>query len=121
MINFKLDGRIIPKARPRVFKKRAYLPQNYRAWKDASALFFQKELKRQGWTNFWDENGIDVSIVFIGKHKGDLDNLAGAILDALVDSGVIPDDSLKWVKKLSAIHLPGETLFTEINLSPFHP
>ena len=49
-----------------------------------------------------------------GGQRGDLDNIAGAILDALVQSGVLLDDRLSVVHKLSISHhrerSPGATI-----------
>jgi Holliday junction resolvase RusA-like endonuclease len=44
-----------------------------------------------------------VAILLQGKHsrRGDADNIAGAILDALVQAGVLKDDSLIHVKGLA--------------------
>lgn len=43
----------------------------------------------------------EVAIFIGGKQIGDLDNIAGAILDALVQSGVLLDDRISVVHKLS--------------------
>lgn len=64
---FKLEGRITPKARPRLGNGRAFLPKNYRDWKD-------------------------------------LDNLAGACLDALVQAGILADDRLQLIPSLAVRH-----------------
>jgi Endodeoxyribonuclease RusA len=46
----------------------------------------------------------EVSIAIGGKQRGDLDNIAGAILDALVQSGILIDDRISVVSKLSIEH-----------------
>lgn len=43
----------------------------------------------------------EIAITLMGLHRGDLDNLAGAVLDALVSAKIIRDDSCKYVSKLS--------------------
>lgn len=94
-----LNGEIVPKARPRGTPNgRHYLPKNYREWKEAAIW----ELKQQ-------HNGmaiavpVGVEIILLGKHRrrGDADNIAGAILDAMVQAGILVDDNLSRVPSLS--------------------
>ena len=94
-----LQGPIVPKARPRVSRGRAYLPPKYRQWKLGAIA----EFKRQ-----WGARGaitvpVAISISLRGKHsrRGDLDNVAGSILDALQDAGVLRNDNSKAVPSLS--------------------
>ena len=58
-----------------------------------------------------------MQIEIYGKgQRGDLDNLAGAVLDALVQAMVIVDDSIGHVAGLNVLHLPtkgqAETIVT---------
>lgn len=95
---FTLTDPIIPKARPRgTSTGRHYLPDNYRQWKD-SAIW---ELQRQ------HQGGaiavpVKIEITLKGKHsrRGDADNIAGAILDAMVQAGIIKDDNLTRIPSL---------------------
>jgi Endodeoxyribonuclease RusA len=41
-----------------------------------------------------------------GKQRGDLYNIAGAILDALVQSGILLDDRISVVSNLSIEYFP---------------
>jgi Holliday junction resolvase RusA-like endonuclease len=94
-----LYGEIVPKARPRSGANgRHYLPQNYRDWKDNAV----RELKAQH-TGTAIANPVCVDIVLMGKHsrRGDGDNIAGSIWDAMVQAGILPDDNLKHVPGLS--------------------
>jgi Holliday junction resolvase RusA-like endonuclease len=75
---FKLSGRVTPKARPRVSRKKAYLPSNYRLWRNTALV----ELHEQS-RPIIPLTSASIGIQFFGSHKGDLDNLAGAVLDAL--------------------------------------
>jgi Holliday junction resolvase RusA-like endonuclease len=95
---FWLAGRIVPKARPRLSSGRAILPQNYREWKNGAiaSLIRQKE---QGVS--LPINCARIEIELSGSHLGDLDNIAGAILDALVQAGIIKDDRLSCIYGLS--------------------
>lgn len=93
-----LSGTIVPKARPRFWKKgdRVLTPLRYRNWKKQAIA----KLTLQ-----WREPPVEkfkLSIVFgaIGQ-RGDLDNLAGAVLDALVQARVIKDDRLSCCAELN--------------------
>jgi len=97
--HFTLSENIVPKARPRGTPTgRHYLPQNYRDWKQ-SAIW---ELRQQ-------HHGepiavpVQVEITLTGKHsrRGDADNIAGAILDAMVQAGILIDDNLTRIPSLS--------------------
>lgn len=93
-------GRIVPKARPRFNKETgAFLPQRYRAWKNQAIARIHCQ-KPPDWQPM---DSCRITIVFVGKHNknGDLDNLAGAVLDALVSAEVIIDDRLSVVRELS--------------------
>lgn len=97
---FTLDGAVVPKARPRVTRRGTFLPQRYRDWKQQAiaALVSQKTISEP-------LEKVTISIELYGSHRGDLDNIAGAILDALVQSGIILDDRVSLVKALSIRHL----------------
>ena len=94
---FKLYGPIVPKARPRAWNGRNLTPERYRNWKrDAISLLRPQYL----WAPL---SGVAVSIQLIGKHsrRGDADNIAGAILDALVQAEILKDDNLVSVHSLA--------------------
>ncbi|WP_373538776.1 RusA family crossover junction endodeoxyribonuclease [Chamaesiphon sp.] len=81
-MNYQLTGNITPKARPRLGRGGAYLPNKYRDWKeDAIAQLLTQSRPPEPIAK------TEVSIAIGGKQRGDLDNIAGAILDALVQSG----------------------------------
>lgn len=101
LITLKLIGGIVPKARPRVSRGHAYLPQRYRAWKEQAITSVIDQLPL-GWRPFTQAC---VAIELRGSLRGDADNLAGAILDVLVQSHVIVDDALKNVPKLTIRHV----------------
>lgn len=91
-----IDGPIVPKARARVTRNGTFHPGNYQEWK-RNAIF---ELSRQ-WAGE-PLSGVTVSVTLKGKHsrRGDADNVSGAILDALVQSGILKDDNLTHVREL---------------------
>ena len=110
---YRLTGKITPKARPRLGQGRAYLPQNYRDWKDdAIVQLITQSLPAQPITR------AEVAIAIGGKQTGDLDNIAGAILDALVQAGVLLDDRLSVVQKLSIAHHREREPGASIEISP---
>jgi Holliday junction resolvase RusA-like endonuclease len=93
----RIDGEIVPKARPRVTRRGiTYMPSKYTEWKDATICALQANMRPI-------TSPVGITINLYGKHsrKGDLDNIAGAVLDAMVQGGILPDDNLTWVKQLS--------------------
>ena len=96
---FALTGSVVPKARPRVTRKGTFLPQRYRNWKEEAiaSLLSQR-------TKYEPLEKVTISIELYGAARGDLDNIAGAILDALVQAGIIFDDRISLVKALSIRH-----------------
>ena len=120
MITLTLTDTIVPKARPRGTPTgRHYLPQNYRNWK-TNAIW---ELKQQ-------HQGspiavpVQIEILLIGKHsrRGDADNIAGAILDAMVQAGILKDDNLTRIPSLSLklFHNPDDPV-AHIRIEEYKP
>lgn len=103
-MRYTLTGKVTPKARPRFGGGRAYLPQKYRDWKDNAIV---ELLSQSGQTG--QIMRAEISIDLFGAHRGDLDNLAGSVLDALVQSGILLDDRLSVVSKLSIAHHTSRT------------
>jgi Holliday junction resolvase RusA-like endonuclease len=80
------------KERPR-FGGNAYMSQAYRQWK--------KEARRQVLEQ-WEGpplTPIALSMVLRGPQRGDLDNLAGAVMDAMTGIAY-PDDSVTHIRRL---------------------
>ena len=99
----------VPKARPRVGKTRTVMPKRYKGSRGHVAWYMVDARNRAG---PWEKVGsYHVEIVFFGKTRGDVDNLAGTILDA--GTGVLWDDD-RQVLKLSCekrlLGEPGTTL-----------
>jgi len=96
----ELAGPIVPKARPRVTKSgTAYSPRGYQQWKQ-SAIFHL----RQQWGDRPALGGpVEVAITLAGQHRraGDSDNVAGSLLDAIVQAGILRNDNLVVIPKLS--------------------
>lgn len=98
-----LVGKITPKARPRVSKGHAYLPQRYRLWKESAIAELQSQWRLEPLSK------AKIEIIFGAKgQRGDLDNLAGSVLDALVQGGVILDDRLSCCPQLNIKYCPNK-------------
>jgi Holliday junction resolvase RusA-like endonuclease len=98
-MKYQLTGQITPKARPRLGRGGAYLPSKYRNWKDNAIAELLTQSRPSN-----PISKAEISIAIGGKQRGDLDNIAGAILDALVQSGILIDDRISVVSKLSIEH-----------------
>ena len=102
-MKYTLTGKVVPKARPRFGGGRAYLPQRYRDWKDKAIAELLSQTRP-----IEPISKAEVSIDLFGSHRGDLDNLAGSVLDSLVVAGILLDDRLSVVSKLSIAHYPNK-------------
>jgi crossover junction endodeoxyribonuclease RusA len=91
MIKFSIDGQPIPKARPRVSKKRAYTPARTAAWEDAVGWAARAAQVEPAMGDVY------VSLQFWrkGKARADLDNLVKGVLDGL--NGIAYDDDKQVV------------------------
>ena len=116
-VKFWLPGRVVPKARPRFHGGKISLPRNYRGWKNTAYLEIISQLQ---------ENGIDellitkaeVEMQFIGSHRGDLDNLAGSLLDILCETKIIRDDRVSCISRLVIEHEPGGVCGVWVKVNP---
>lgn len=103
-----IPGRIIPKARPRFHQGRAMLPLNYRRWQNKTYLYVEKQLRSSSITGLPFEKAT-VEIQFVGSHLGDLDNLAGALLDVMTKTNIVRDDRISCIPRLILSHEPGDS------------
>lgn len=99
MVIFIIPGAVVPKARPRVTRNGTYMPPKYAQWKaSAIALIQAKKLERVN-------PPYKIRVVLVGSHRGDVDNMAGSVLDALVQAGTIEGDSSNIVRELAVCRL----------------
>lgn len=109
VIIFFIPGNVVPKARPRVTGNGTYLPQRYKAWRNMAEVEIYTQLSGRDLTTLPIKKAT-ILMRFVGKHRtnSDLDNLAGACLDALTmnGAGVLLDDRISCVSKLSVEYLP---------------
>ncbi|NEP90351.1 MAG: RusA family crossover junction endodeoxyribonuclease [Okeania sp. SIO2C2] len=110
IINFYLHGKVVPKARPRVTTNGTYLPPRYRAWRNQAEVEIYRQVSDLNLEVNLPIQRAAISIIFCGKHRtnSDLDNLAGACLDALTlnGAGVLQDDRLACIPKLNLEYIP---------------
>ena len=94
---FELLGPIVPKARARTTANGTYHPHRYNEWKRGAIADISGQWKQQPLEQ------AEVTISLTGKHnrQGDADNVAGSILDALVQARVLVDDNMKRVPSLT--------------------
>lgn len=121
IVTLEIEGPITPKARPRVTRSgQAYMPSSYRGWKTDAIT----QLRIQ-----WGQaNPVDfpasVTIELVGKHRrsGDADNTSGALLDAMVQAGVLKGDNLVCVPALSVnLRHSKQPPIAFIKITPFTP
>lgn len=100
--DFELRVRLMSKARPRTPKRggRPYMPPAYMEWKATV-----RAMLAEWWTLPPLPEVRCLCLTFRGPARGDLDNLAGAVLDAgngliWTDDrvGVMPVMALRWAK-----------------------
>ena len=96
MIQFEVDGRPVPKARPRVINGHPYTPKTTRDWEEL--VGWQAKIAMAGKPPLEAELG--VTLYFRGAHgSADLDNLVKAVLDGM--NGIVYRDD-KLISKLTA-------------------
>jgi len=93
------------------------MPPRYREWREAAEFEILSQLAKVDTPIAFP---VAITMEFRGKHRAtvDIDNAAGAVLDALVASNVLTDDRLKFIPKLILEHLPSFKdvgIFIEIN------
>jgi Holliday junction resolvase RusA-like endonuclease len=109
-IQFWISGNVVPKARPRVTSRGTYLPKQYRGWRNQAEVEIYRQVCDLNLAISLPIPRANISLIFMGNHRknADLDNLAGACLDALTlnGAGVILDDRVTCVPKLTVEYEP---------------
>ena len=97
-----IPGRPVPASRPRVTHGHAYYPKRYSEWLDAAAWQVRASAKpidgNVSVSVVVNRDSIEVGVISskISRPtsvKGDIDNLAKAVLDALQKGGMLANDS----------------------------
>lgn len=94
---FELLGPIVPKARARTTANGTYHPHRYNNWKKGAIADISGQYQGE------PLEYAEITISLSGKHnrQGDADNVAGSILDVLVQAEVLVDDNMKRVPSLA--------------------
>jgi Holliday junction resolvase RusA-like endonuclease len=98
-IRLFIEGKPIPKARPRVTSNGTFYPENYQSWKNHAELEIWSQLKKLGINTPFEE--VAIAFILHGKARGDGDNLIGGCLDPAKKAGLIKDDNTKRVPQFS--------------------
>jgi Holliday junction resolvase RusA-like endonuclease len=118
--NFKfwIPGRVVPKARPRFHDGKISLTKNYRGWKNTAYLEIINQLQER--TTFFELpiNKVAVEMQFVGSHRGDLDNLAGSVMDILCETKIVRDDRVSCISRLLVEHEPVGTCGVWVEVKP---
>ena len=111
LIRFCISGSVVPKARPRVTSNGTYMPNRYREWRNRAEIELYRQMSQFRSTHKFPLQKAAVELRFFGKHRtnSDLDNMAGACLDALTlnGAGVLMDDRLSCLPRLSVEYVSG--------------
>lgn len=99
-MHFTLHGAVVPKARARVTRNGTYHPHRYQNWKAIAIGLLFDQAKAQLLDIPIQKASVQIDL--IGKHprRGDLDNVAGSILDALVQAGILRNDNMTCLSSL---------------------
>ena len=108
-IIFYIPGNVVPKARPRVTSNGTYLPPTYRKWRNMAEVEIYRQILDLNISKELPIKKAAISLSFCGKHRtnSDLDNMAGACLDALTlnGAGVLKDDRLSCIPQLNVEYI----------------
>lgn len=111
LVRFCLPGTVVPKARPRVTSNGTYMPNRYREWRNRAEIELYRQMSQFHSTHKFPLQKAAVSLRFFGNHRtnSDLDNMAGACLDALTlnGAGVLMDDRLSCLPRLTVEYVSG--------------
>lgn len=116
-LKFWLPGRVVPKARPRFNGGNISLPRNYRLWKNTAHLEIISQLEENGIFELLIQKAA-VEMQFKGAHRGDLDNLAGSVLDILCETKIVVDDRVSCISRLVVEHEPVGKCGVRVEVKP---
>lgn len=109
----------VPTPRPRVRCKpapRAYLPSYYRAYVAMLTIEFRVLTPLTRPCSVTITFGVDTE-----RNAKDIDNMAKAVLDALVHARIIPDDSVRFVRTLHCYAVHSLVPYVEVMLEETEP
>ena len=102
-----ISGSVVPKARPRVTRNGTFMPERYKAWRNHAETEILSYLKGLRIKTSMPIQRAEIDVQLVGKHNmnGDADNILGSYLDALVAAGMLKNDNLTCVPKVSLEHI----------------
>ena len=120
IIKFYISGPVIPKARPKVTRYATFMPRNYQNWRNHAETEFLEQVEKYGLKPFLPVQRAGIDVQLIGKHhmNGDADNILGSYLDALVAVGILRNDNLNCVPKISLEHITEGVVGAYITITP---
>jgi len=74
----------------------------YKEWQEDAKLQLEKQFKNYQVSDY--PIAINVLIYYGAKHRHDLDNALGSIMDVLVDAQVIVDDDVEHISQITIQH-----------------
>jgi Holliday junction resolvase RusA-like endonuclease len=89
------------------------LPKRYRDWKTDAIAYLKTQYQPET-----PLSRVTIDVALFGSHRGDLDNIVGSILDALVQADILQDDRLSVVTAIAIRHYPAKNLKTIITIQP---
>lgn len=93
----RVKGRPVPQSRLRMGNGRTYYLASSKKYRDMLVAEFRHSFQHMD--QF--ECGVEIEVEICGaRANGDLDNHGKMVLDALVTSGVIKDDCIKYIRRL---------------------
>jgi Holliday junction resolvase RusA-like endonuclease len=117
ILKFWIPGRVVPKARPRFHDGNISLPRNYRGWKNTAYLEIIRQIEERNIKELPISRAA-VEMQFVGAHRGDLDNLAGSLMDILCETKIIIDDRVSCISRLVIEHQPSGTCGVWVEVKP---
>lgn len=120
------DGSVVPKARPKFSSEsgQAYMPESYVDMKAAAVTSFMDQWRSLGFYECIDWQ-VRPYVFAWGRHyrsQDIVDNFPGTLYDALVEAGVLRNDSAKWCP--GSVHELGHSKdlpTVDILLAPWTP
>lgn len=112
-----IPGHIVPKQRPKITRNGTYYTASYKHCLST----IQKYVKEQRPT-YPAVKGLKLEVTFYGSvgeyGRSDLDNLVGSVMDALVNSGWLPNDTTLWINHLVSKFEPSKETITKVVITP---
>jgi len=101
---------------------RIFVNEAYRNWKKQAHRWIADDVRRV--LGVKTPKDLEVEHIFLrvnfymkDLHKADLDNLIKPVLDALVLSGLIPDDKAQWARNVGAYAVRSDVEQTIVNVT----